>query len=93
MKKAYWLIGLWVGLLFGDDLNLEEIRSASVASSEGVPLGIVNGVSVITGDYTEQASDLEIPGIEPLPLTRSYVSRQEKDHTPGNWCIKLDDSL
>ncbi len=93
MQNGWWLGLLWAGVVFGEGLNLDEIRSASVASSEGVPLGIVNGVSVITGDYTEQASDLEIPGIEPLPLTRSYASRQEKDHTPGHWWIQLDDSL
>ena len=93
MQKG-WCFGLlWAGVLFGEELNLEEIRAASVASSEGVPLGIVNGVSVITGAYTEQVSDLEIPGIAPLPLTRSYISEQQKDHTPGQWCIRLDDSL
>jgi len=45
-----------------------------LSSHEGDPLLRVNGVNVITGDYTETEIDHVIPGPDPIQIMRSYNS-------------------
>ena len=64
-----------------------------VSATEGLPSSLVNGVSVISGDYTMAQTDLVLPGPESLVFQRHYST-----HTPGGqfglgWGINHDEEV
>lgn len=64
--------------------NIDSIEENPVVNFCGAPSALVNGsVNVITGDYTEHATDIYIPGPEPLTVERSYVSSDSKRGSLG----------
>ncbi|MBS0626576.1 MAG: RHS repeat-associated core domain-containing protein, partial [Verrucomicrobia bacterium] len=50
--------------------------SNTVAVTENDPNTLVEGVSVITGDLFKERQDMVIAGVEPLCLSRSYISQK-----------------
>lgn len=52
-----------------------------IAVTENDPNSIVEGVSVITGDFYTECEDIIIQGYEPLRLRRSYLSQKGE----GSW--------
>jgi RHS repeat-associated protein len=65
-----------------------------LAATEGEPLArISDHVNALTGDFTLFEEDYVIPGVEPIPLRRIYVSGNGKGHN-GGWeflpHLKLD---
>jgi transketolase C-terminal domain/subunit len=47
---------------------------ASTSVTENDPSTIVEGVSVITGDFCTMTEDLAIQGAEPIVLRHTYIS-------------------
>jgi len=65
--------------------------SASLAVTEGLPSNIVGGcVCVITGEYVDCETDVEVPGPEPLVIRRCYSSQDPKGNL-ANWTINHHD--
>ena len=52
------------------------IYSDTTSVTENDPNALVEGVSVITGDFSRQEEDLVIKGVQPIRLGRSYVSQK-----------------
>ena len=49
-----------------------------VAVTENDPQSLVEGVSVITGDLSSEKTDVVIQGVEPIHLSRNYISQKGK---------------
>ena len=52
------------------------LYSDTTSVTENDPNALVEGVSVITGDFSRQEEDLVIKGVQPIRLGRSYVSQK-----------------
>ena len=52
--------------------------SNTVAVTENDPQSLVEGVSVITGDLSSEKIDVIIQGVEPIHLSRNYISQKGK---------------
>lgn len=52
--------------------------SNTVAVTENDPHCLVEGVSVITGDLSSEKIDVVIQGVEPIHLSRNYISQKGK---------------
>ena len=48
----------------------------TTAVTENDPSSLVEGVSVITGDFYAQDEDIVIQGVQPIRLSRSYISQK-----------------
>ncbi len=56
-------------------------QADTVTATENDPSTLVEGVSVITGDFYAQETDIVIQGVQPIHLSRNYIS--QKGH--GYW--------
>lgn len=90
MKKGFFYLTLLcyaLALLADDNFVFEPTAlddpSMAIASLEGEPNCLVYGcVNVISGEYVDFESDLNIPGLEPLVLQRHYSSSDNRLDKP-----------
>jgi hypothetical protein len=52
----------------------------TVTVTENDPNTLIEGVNVITGDLFKERQDVLIAGVEPLYLSRSYISQKGKGY-------------
>ena len=52
------------------------LQADTIAVTENDPSTLVEGVSVITGDFYIQDEDIVIQGTQPIRLSRSYISQK-----------------
>ncbi|MCH9613946.1 MAG: hypothetical protein SP1CHLAM54_09550 [Chlamydiia bacterium] len=78
--RLLWLL-LTPLLLIGE--NALNVFSSLEASVDQLVHGAVNP---ITGDYVIQEADIVVSGIEPIVLTRAYVS-SDKHHETAGWTL------
>ena len=64
---------LWIFCVF---LLVNFLHADTIAVTENDPSSLVEGVSVITGDYYVQNEDIIIQGTQPIRLSRSYISQK-----------------
>lgn len=94
MKQITTLFLIFTFLLQGvETVDLQNMRSASVATSEGLPSSIVNGVCVISGEYVEHNRDMSIQGIAPLNLNRGYASKDPNSSLSAGWYWGMPDAI
>ncbi len=68
--------------------------SNSLSSLEGDPNSIIyNCVNVITGDYIDMETDIELPGVESMNLRRFYCSSNNSEHWFRSWHFNHDMSI
>ena len=55
-------------------------QADTVTVTENDPTTLVEGVSVITGDFYAQETDIVIQGVQPIRLGRNYISQKGKGY-------------
>ena len=100
MKALLASLGICLTLaaLQGEEMEQQDEETifdpaTRIADLEEDPNAVVNGVNVITGDYTEVASDIIVGAIEHLAFQRSYYSSDRRKSRFGQWEFNHQGSL
>ncbi len=79
------ILGLILSLFYCHS-TLASSPNIFVGSREGDPESLIQNISVIHGDYSENDVDLCVSGPDPLTLSRFYTSKDSLDiATFGGW--------
>ncbi len=94
MYRIFLLLCLILHVVCKADEDIISDYSNSLSSLEGDPNSIIyNCVNVITGDYIDMETDIELPGVESMNLRRFYCSSNNSEHWFRSWHFNHDMSI
>lgn len=96
MYKLILFLLFGCAALGGEIPKIEIPATGMLTNLEGEPSGVIEGVNVITGEFTDSEIDLSLPG--PEPLTLGHTLRNNNPHPVGStrqigWQMSDDESV